>query len=104
MQVTLEAAYHLFGVIEREGDLFIAHCPPLDVATQGETRDEAKKNLLEACELFILSCLERGTLDAALRELGWVPTKQGRGRLPAKAFPMTVQVPFRFRENAASPA
>jgi predicted RNase H-like HicB family nuclease len=38
--------------IEREGDGFVALCPELDVASQGDSIEEAKKNLQEALELF----------------------------------------------------
>jgi predicted RNase H-like HicB family nuclease len=73
MKVSVQAEFKLFGVIKRQGDWYIAHCPPLDVTTQGRTFDEAKKNLSEASQLFIVSCLERGTLDQALKELGFEP-------------------------------
>lgn len=42
----------LTGVIEREGDGYCALCPELDVASQGSTVDEARRNLIEAVELF----------------------------------------------------
>ena len=42
----------LTAIIEREGNGFVALCPELDVASQGDTVDEAKKNLQEALELF----------------------------------------------------
>jgi len=40
------------AIIEREGDGFVALCPDLDVASQGDTIEEARKNLQEALELF----------------------------------------------------
>ena len=39
-------------IIEREGDLFSALCPELDIASQGESVEEARSNLVEALELF----------------------------------------------------
>ena len=42
----------LTAIIEREGGGFVALCPELDVASQGDTIDEARKNLHEALELF----------------------------------------------------
>ena len=42
----------LTAIIEREGSGFVALCPELDVASQGDTIDEARKNLQEALELF----------------------------------------------------
>src|SRR5262245_17003644 len=43
------------GIIEREGDLYVALCPELDVASQGATVEEATANLREAVELFLES-------------------------------------------------
>jgi predicted RNase H-like HicB family nuclease len=42
----------LTAIIEREGDGFVSLCPELDIASQGDTVDEARKNLQEALELF----------------------------------------------------
>ena len=41
------------AIIEREGDGFVALCPELDVASQGDTIEEARQNLQEAVELFL---------------------------------------------------
>lgn len=41
------------AVIEREGDGYVSLCPELDIASQGETVEEAKDNLVEAIELFL---------------------------------------------------
>jgi len=40
------------GIIEREGDGYVALCPELDIASQGNTVEEARVNLVEAIELF----------------------------------------------------
>ena len=42
----------LTAIIEREGDGYVALCPELDIASQGDSIDEARKNLQEALELF----------------------------------------------------
>lgn len=39
-------------LIHREDDGFVATCPQIDVASQGETIEEARANLIEALELF----------------------------------------------------
>jgi len=44
--------HQLTGIIEREGDGYVALCPELDVASQGGTVEEARANLTEAVELF----------------------------------------------------
>jgi len=43
----------LTALIEREGDGYVALCPELDVASQGETVERARDNLKEAVELFL---------------------------------------------------
>ena len=42
----------LTAIIEREGDGFFSLCPELDIASQGDTIEEARSNLQEALELF----------------------------------------------------
>lgn len=41
------------AIIEREGDGYVALCPELDIASQGDTVTEARSNLAEAIELFM---------------------------------------------------
>ena len=42
----------LTAVIEREGDSYVAWCPALDIASQGETIELARANLSEALSLL----------------------------------------------------
>jgi predicted RNase H-like HicB family nuclease len=42
----------LTAVIERESDGFVSLCPEVDIASQGDTIEEARANLVEALELF----------------------------------------------------
>jgi len=51
---------HLHNLIEKEGDLYSAVCLELNVASQGKTIEEAKKNLQEAVELYLEDVLEAG--------------------------------------------
>ncbi|MGH2354286.1 MAG: type II toxin-antitoxin system HicB family antitoxin [Chloroflexota bacterium] len=41
------------ALIEREDDGYVSLCPELDIASQGDTIEEARQNLLEAVELFL---------------------------------------------------
>jgi predicted RNase H-like HicB family nuclease len=45
----------LTAIIEREGNGYVALCPELDIASQGNTIEEARSNLTEAVELFFES-------------------------------------------------
>ena len=42
----------LTAIIEREDDGYVALCPELDIASQGDTVEDARSNLAEAIELF----------------------------------------------------
>lgn len=42
----------LTAIIEREGDGYVSLCPELDIASQGDTIEQARDNLKEALELF----------------------------------------------------
>jgi predicted RNase H-like HicB family nuclease len=109
MRVMLQAQFQLFGMMKKEDGWYVAHCPPLDITTQGKTAEEAKRNLIEASELFVVSCFERGTFEQALRELGWhvvaghhVPQHGEHSVLPKDGgFRFPVPVPFGF-EKATS--
>ncbi len=43
----------LTAIIEREGDGYVALCPELDIASQGDSVEQARGNLKEAVELFL---------------------------------------------------
>lgn len=41
------------AIVEKEGGLYVALCPELDVASQGPTVEQATANLKDAVELFL---------------------------------------------------
>ena len=41
------------AIIERDGDMYVALCPEIDIASQGTTIEDAKANRKEAVELFL---------------------------------------------------
>ena len=43
---------NLTAIIEKEDDGYVALCPEVDVASQGDSIEEAKSNLKEALDLF----------------------------------------------------
>jgi predicted RNase H-like HicB family nuclease len=57
------ATRRLTALIEREGGTYVALCPPVDVASQGDTVEQARANLQEALELFFAT-----TGDAEIAE------------------------------------
>ena len=57
----------LTAIIEREDDLYVALCPELDIASQGESVEQARVNLIEALELFFESA-DRDEIDRRLHK------------------------------------
>jgi predicted RNase H-like HicB family nuclease len=68
---TVMFTLNLPAVFEQEGDFVVGRFPHLDVASQGATRGEAERNLIEAAQLFIESCFERNSLDEVLKGCGF---------------------------------
>ncbi|MEW5766370.1 MAG: hypothetical protein AB1797_01915 [bacterium] len=55
----------------REGELYVIHCPELDMIAQGYSLEEAKKNLFEVIEIQFEEMEEMGTLNEFLEERGF---------------------------------
>jgi predicted RNase H-like HicB family nuclease len=73
------------AILEKEGPLYVALCPELDVASQGATVEEATANLKEAVELF----LECADPRAEYRER---PSRDAPTGL--ERHPLTVSAPY----------
>jgi predicted RNase H-like HicB family nuclease len=56
----------LTAIIEREGEGYVALCPELDIASQGDSVEGARDNLREALELFF----ECASPEEVARRLG----------------------------------
>jgi len=50
------------AIIQSEGDGFVSLCPELDIASQGDTIEQAKDNLREAIDLFF-ECAPLGEVE-----------------------------------------
>ncbi len=48
------------GIIQKEEDRYTAICLELDIATEGESLEEAKQNLREAVEGYVESVIKDG--------------------------------------------
>ena len=62
----------------KEGNVFVAYCPALDISTQGDTFEEAQKMFDELVRVYIAELIKMGTLEEVLLSCGWVkePTKK----------------------------
>ena len=68
-----------------ETGLYVSHCDPLDVCSQGDTEEEALNNLNEAIQIFLSTCYEMGTLNEVLIECGLTPADDDESILQRKA-------------------
>jgi predicted RNase H-like HicB family nuclease len=66
----------LTAIIEREGPGYVSLCPELDIASQGDTIEQARDNLQEALGLFF-EC---------------APPEEVRSRLKSEVFITQVEV------------
>ncbi len=48
----MSSPQRMTAIIEREDDGFVALCPELDIASQGDTIEQARANLIEALTLL----------------------------------------------------
>jgi hypothetical protein len=67
----------LRAVYRRDGRSWIAAAPALQVGTQERTKKAALQGLREAVEAWFESCVSRGVLDEALKEVGFKKTAPG---------------------------
>jgi predicted RNase H-like HicB family nuclease len=61
--------------IFKEGRIYVAHTPELDLSSCGGTKGKALKNLKEAVRLFLEESDRMGTLEQILEEAGYFKRK-----------------------------
>jgi len=49
----MEETYRFSAIVHKEGKWYVSCCPELDIASQGETIEEAIESLKEAIELYL---------------------------------------------------
>jgi hypothetical protein len=57
--------------IWKEGGMYVAYCPELDMASCGKSIEDAKNNLKEVISINFVECKKVGTLDQLLQEAGF---------------------------------
>jgi predicted RNase H-like HicB family nuclease len=60
----------------KEGNMYVSYCPELDVASCGESVEQAKKNLKEVILINLEEAQRLGTLDEFLQEAGFDDTQE----------------------------
>ena len=56
-------------IIEREGDSYVSLCPQIDIASQGDSVETARNNLIEAIELFFEMASHQEILERVYSEI-----------------------------------
>ena len=57
--------------IWKEGNMYTAYCPELDVASCGRDIEEARNNLIEVIEIQLEETAQLGTLKTFLEDAGY---------------------------------
>jgi len=58
---------HIF----KEGEMYVAYVPELDLSSCGATDDEARKNVRDAVQGFLETSADMGTLNEVLEQAGY---------------------------------
>lgn len=72
-------------ITKEKSGMYFSNCPSLDVWSQGETYQEAKKNLLESMQLLMEVSVERGTFDKWRKKFDKINKKAAAQASPRKA-------------------
>lgn len=63
-------------IILKEGDVFVAYTPALDISTVGKTFEQAEQRFDELVTIFFEELSEAGTTEEVLLDLGWTEKKK----------------------------
>lgn len=85
---------------DKEVEQWVAFSPALDLYSQGDTKEEALRNIHEAVSLFLGTCYEQGTLNAVLMERGF---RAGTDQADPYTIPLTAhEAPREYAEATSS--
>ncbi len=79
--------------IFKEGDVYVALSPDLNVSSFSKTIKEAKKSINEAIKAFIEECRKMGTLEDVLEESGFSNSNdswESREPIEVEILPFTI--------------
>jgi predicted RNase H-like HicB family nuclease len=81
-------------VIKKEQGKYSAWCPELDVASQGDTVEEARSNLQEAVKLHVETMVEGGDLNQLLDKIGLTQEDLKKETLHPELLSGTMEIPL----------
>ena len=83
--------FNLSVSVFKQGDVYVAYAPTLDISTYGSSKEEARKNFDELVEVFLAEFKDARELAQVLESLGW--TKQKSTWQPPTQEQRTISVP-----------
>ena len=84
----------LTAVIRKEQGRYSSWCPELDVASQGDTMEEARRNLKEAVELHVETMVQEGEVMELLEKVGLLPEDLEKEVLVPETFSGSLEIPL----------
>ena len=89
-KTVLEVPY----IVKQEKNGYIVECIDLNIVSQGNTLQKARKNIREAILLHFESAFELGILNEELEKLGVVKKKSKLEVIPRDLESAPVEIPF----------
>ena len=89
-KTTLEVPY----IVKKEEDGYMVECIDLNIVSQGDTLQEARKNIREAIGLHFKSASELGILDKELEKLGVIKKKSKLEVTPRGLESAPIEIPI----------
>ncbi len=59
----------------KEGNMYVSYCPELDIASCGESVEQAKQNLKEVISINLEEAQKMGTFEKLLEEAGFLESQ-----------------------------
>lgn len=85
--------FYLTGRVRKGGSCYVAKTMGLPIVTQGKTENQAITDLVEATQLYVEGCLERGDIAEVLARHDWRAALQPPLAVPPGAFTLPVLLP-----------
>jgi len=63
-------------IMLKEGDIFVCYTPAFDLASHGDTFEDAEQAFKVALKIFVKSVTEKRTWTKVLQEYGWKQEKK----------------------------
>lgn len=81
----------------KEGEIFVAYTPALDLSTSATTFEKVQKRFHEVVEIFFEEVIQQGTIDEVLANLGWQKVKsKWNPPIPIGHDITKVSIPYRY--------